>query len=98
MRKVVEAYDRWNIRVPTPKLNSFLEKFQKTQQFPPNYPKIHYISQVGVRPPKFVLFYSKGTEIPKPFERQILNALREEFGLQGVPIRIVSKSKREQSN
>jgi GTP-binding protein len=96
VRKTIECYKRWELRIPTARLNQFMEKFLTTQSFPAYYPKIQYITQVSARPPKFALFF-KGKEkvLPMQFERHILNAIREEFELGGVPIRIVQRSRQK---
>lgn len=90
LKQCFDCYDRWNIRISTGRLNRFVQKFLATQQnnLPDDFPTIHYITQVGTRPPSFAIFFKGGAELPARFERQILNAIREEFGLQGVPVRI----------
>jgi GTP-binding protein len=94
IRKCIECYKRWNARIPTSKLNAFLEKFLTTQSFPAYYPKIQYAAQVSIRPPRFAFFFKgRETELPQQFERQLLNAIRNEFNLDGVPLRSIQKSK-----
>lgn len=82
-------------RVETSRLNQFLEGF--TSAHPPRLKtgargKLRYITQIGVRPPTFVVFKgSKGLLTPA-YERHLLEALRETFGFQGTPLRLVVKS------
>jgi GTPase len=45
------------------------------------------VVQVDTQPPTFVLFANR-TDIPESYIRFLVNALREEFGFLGVPIRI----------
>jgi GTP-binding protein len=94
IRKSIECYRRWNLRIPTAKLNAFMEKYLTTQSLPAYFPKIQYVTQVSSRPPKFTVFFKgRETVLPRQFERQLLNAIREEFDLGGVPIRIVQRSR-----
>lgn len=94
IRKALECYKKWDLRIPTAKLNAFLEQYLSTQSLPAYFPKVQYITQVSTRPPKFAIFF-KGREVvlPTQFERQLLNAIRDEFDLGGIPIRIIQKSR-----
>ncbi|KAL0481119.1 GTPase Der [Acrasis kona] len=99
IRKCVDCYSRWDTRIPTGKLNAFMEKYLTTQSLPAYFPKIQYVTQVDTRPPKFALFFKgRETELPSQFERQLLNAIREEFDLGGVPIRFIQKSRNLMAN
>lgn len=91
MTKCVDAFERWNRRIPTGPLNRFLEKFLQTIHLPSSFPSIKYITQTGIRPPTFAVFFTKQAELPQQLERQIVNAIREEFSLEGVPIRLVQR-------
>jgi predicted GTPase len=55
--------------------------------------KIKYITQIKARPPTFVLVTNQES-LPQPYERFITGKLRSDFGLHGVPMRlVVRKSK-----
>ncbi|MGB0671976.1 MAG: ribosome biogenesis GTPase Der, partial [Rhodospirillales bacterium] len=89
---VLGAYDVWNRRIPTAKLNRWLMGVQ--EHHPPPLSsgrriKIRYITQPKSRPPRFVLFCSKPDDLPESYHRYLVNALREDFDLPGVPIRIM---------
>jgi GTP-binding protein len=92
MQKAIECFDKWNFRVSTARLNSFIQQYLATKQLPASFPKIQYLTQVSSRPPTFAVFFKRGEELPRNFERQITNAIRTEFGLDGIPVRIVQKS------
>ena len=47
------------------------------------------MTQVNIRPPTFVLWISKPTDLPKSYLRYLMNGLRDAFGLEGVPIRLM---------
>jgi len=78
-------------RIPTPKLNKFLEEV--TAANPPISPgrkhvRIMYGAQIGVAPPSFVFFTNVATTFHFSYERFLLNQLREKFGFAGTPIRL----------
>ena len=91
LRAVFAAYDVWNQRVATSKLNRWLAGM--IQRHPPPAPagrriKLRYMTQAKSRPPTFVLFCSKPKDLPDSYLRYLENGLREDFGLPGTPIRI----------
>ncbi len=91
MPAVMEVYFIWNRRISTAKLNQWLD-FQ-LDRHPPPAPsgrriKLRYITQARARPPTFVLFCSQPRDLPDSYKRYLINGLRSDFGLKGVPIRI----------
>ncbi|MEM1383399.1 MAG: ribosome biogenesis GTPase Der [Pseudomonadota bacterium] len=81
----------WNERVPTPKLNRWLAA--KVEAHPPPAPggrriRLRFITQVRVRPPGFVVFCSRAEDLPDAYRRYLINGLRRDFGLTGVPLRL----------
>lgn len=90
--KALEVYDLWNKRIPTSKLNAWLEA--AVERHPPPVAKgkrikLRYISQVNTRPPTFALFCSQPKQLPESYRRYISGGLREAFDLPGVPIRVM---------
>ena len=49
-------------------------------------PSPKYITQVSTNPPTFVIFTTYPELIKPPYERYLINRLRESFGFQGSPI------------
>ena len=91
MPAVMETYRLWNARVPTHKLNEWLDT--QTQRHPPPAPggrriRLRYMTQANARPPTFVVFCSNASDMPESYIRYLVNGLREDFGLWGVPVRI----------
>jgi GTP-binding protein len=91
MPKVMEIYDIWNKRVPTPKLNRWLREMETLH--PPPLAKgrrirLRFMSQIKTRPPTFVLSASQADELGKDYIRYLVNRLRDDFGMPGVPIRL----------
>jgi GTP-binding protein len=90
-KAVLDAYDSWNRRVPTPSLNRWLEE-ALARHSPPAVSgrriKLRYITQPSTRPPTFVAFCSRPDDLPKSYIRYLTNSLREAFDLPGVPLRL----------
>ena len=91
MPAVMQIYDTWNRRISTAKLNQWLD-FQ-LDRHPPPAPagrriKLRYMTQARARPPTFALFCSQPKDLPESYKRYLINGLRADFGLHGVPIRI----------
>jgi len=53
--------------------------------------KVYYATQVGTRPPTIVLMVNDPALCHFSYERYLRNRLREQFGLQGTPIRLQIK-------
>ena len=91
MQAVVETDKVWNKRISTAKLNRWLD-FQ-TQGHPPpavsgRRVKLKYMTQIKSRPPGFMISTSRPDALPESYTRYLINGLRDDFGLVGVPIRI----------
>jgi len=81
----------WSAKVKTSELNDWLR--EKIQRHPPpavqgRRIKPKYISQTKTRPPTFVLKCSRATKLPESYKRYLVNGLREDFDLHGIPIRL----------
>jgi GTP-binding protein len=60
--------------------------------------KVQYLTQVGLRPPTFVVFTSGGKPgLHFSYERYLVNRLREEFDFFATPLRIIEKHKRKRA-
>lgn len=92
------AADRaWNTRVPTAALNRFLEN-ALSRHAPPAIKgrrvRIRYMTQIKTRPPSFALFGNQLDHLPEDYQRYLVNGLRENFGLEGTPIRLLMRNTR----
>lgn len=90
-----ELRDQWSRRVPTAALNRWFDDALAAN--PPPAPggrriKLRYITQVGTRPPRFVIFGSRLFDLPTSYERYLLNGIRRELGFGAVPVRLTLKS------
>ncbi|MDP6173969.1 MAG: ribosome biogenesis GTPase Der [Rhodospirillales bacterium] len=89
------SFEDWNRRLPTAELNRWLDEM--TLRHPPPMSagrrlKLRYMTQAKTRPPTFVLFASKGQELPAAYQRYLVNALRDDFKLPGIPIRFLVRT------
>jgi GTP-binding protein len=46
------------------------------------------MTQIKTRPPTFALFASQAGELPTSYTRYLINQMRKDFDLPGVPLRI----------
>jgi len=95
MNEVMIMYDKWNTKISTAKLNRWLTIVQ--QKNPPPLKsgrviKIKYCTQVNIRPPTFVFFTNLLGDFEESYKRYLLNNLRNEFELYGVPLRLMFKN------
>jgi GTPase len=102
MQSAFTTYTLWNKRVSTGKLNRWLEN--KTSAYPPPLVngrpnRLRYMTQINIRPPTFAVWLSHPKELPETYQRYLLNALREDYELHGVPVRLLlRKSKNPFAN
>jgi GTP-binding protein len=92
-----EVREIWSKRVSTGELNRWFE--QAVENNPPPAPggkriKLRYITQVGSRPPTFVLFGSRTDELPESYKRYLVNGIRKELGFGAVPVRLQTRAPR----
>src|SRR5215210_311682 len=83
-------------RISTGELNRVLRAASE-RQTPPvvrgRRPKIFYGTQAGVAPPTFVFFANDAALIHFSYRRYLENRLREEFGFDGTPVRLVFRDR-----
>ncbi len=98
-RVLEAAVDIWGERrkrVSTGELNRLL--MSATERTPPppvrgRRPKIFYATQAAVAPPTFVFFCSDGSAVHFSYRRYLENQLRETFGFDGTPIKLVFRDR-----
>ena len=93
---IAHVQDQRNMRVTTSMLNDVLgEAMMRTQ--PPSDKgrrlKIYYMTQTGIKAPTFVLFVNDAELFHFSYQRYIENCLRETFGFEGTPIKLIIKQK-----
>jgi len=95
MGALAKVYDIWNRRVPTASLNRWLDHL--IARHPPpavagRRLKIKYLTQSKTRPPTFFLSCSRPEALPEAYKRYVVNGLRQDFDLSGVPIRLMTRT------
>ena len=84
------------MRITTGMLNNILEDATARVQPPTDKGrrlKIYYMTQVGVKPPHFVIFCNDARLFHFSYQRYLENQIRAVFGLEGTPIRITIRQK-----
>lgn len=97
---ILRAYEVWNRRIPTAKLNQWLTVM--VESHPPPAPagrriKIRYMTQAKTRPPGFVAMCSMPDKLPASYTRYLVNGLREDFDMPGTPIRFTMRSQADKN-
>lgn len=95
MPTVLDIHEIWSRRIPTSQLNRWLEVITE-RHLPPVISgrriRLRYMTQAKARPPSFFINCSKAAELPESYTRYLINGLREDFDMPGVPIRIYLRS------
>lgn len=84
------------MRITTGRLNDVLAYATARVQPPTDKGrrlKIYYITQAGVKPPTFVCFVNRADLFHFSYQRYIENQLRETFGLEGTPIKLIVRER-----
>ncbi|HEX8853851.1 MAG TPA: ribosome biogenesis GTPase Der, partial [Pyrinomonadaceae bacterium] len=99
------ANEARNLRITTSQLNDFFEQSVASPRAPSapepvkgGHSRLHvqYVTQVGVRPPKFVVFTAGGRPgLHFSYERYLQNRLREAFDFFATPLRIIERHKKQ---
>lgn len=94
---IAQRAEETSRRIPTKKLNDWLETAQRRRGVPSNVtgraPKIYYMTQTGIRPPAFTLFVNAPSRLGDNYRRYLWGQFAEHFGFSGTPLRFrVKKS------
>jgi GTP-binding protein len=98
-RVLESAIDIWGERrkrISTGELNRVLSAATDRTPPPPvrgHRPKLFYATQAAVAPPTFVFFASDASAVHFSYRRYLENRLREQFGFDGTPIRLVFRDR-----
>ena len=93
--------DQASMRITTGMLNNVLADATARVQPPTDKGrrlKIYYITQVGIRPPHFVVFCNDKRLFHFSYQRYIENQIRATFGLEGTPIKLTIRQKGEKED
>ena len=87
-----------SMRVSTGMLNDVLADATARVQPPTDKGrrlKIYYMTQPSTRPPTFVCFVNRADLFHYSYQRYLENQLRQTFGLEGTPVRIIVRERGE---
>ncbi len=95
LKAAFELRANWSKRVPTAALNRWFDDCLNAN--PPPAPKgkrikLRYITQIGTRPPRFMIFGTRLEMLPTSYERYLVNSMRKHLAFDAVPVRIGMKS------
>ncbi len=96
MQLIKEVDTQNNARVTTGVLNEMLARATNRMQPPSDKGKrlkIYYLTQASTRPPTFVAFVNKASLFHFSYQRYIINNIRESFGLDHTPIRLIVRER-----
>jgi GTP-binding protein len=98
-RVLETAIDIWGERrkrIPTGELNRLVSAATE-RNIPPidkgRRPKLYYATQAAVAPPTFVFFANESGAIHFSYRRYLENRLRDAFGFDGTPIRLIFRDR-----
>ena len=92
----IEIWGERRKRVSTGELNRVLSAATERTPPPPvrgHRPKLFYATQAAVEPPTFVFFASDASAVHFSYRRYLENRLRDAFGFDGTPIRLVFRDR-----
>jgi GTP-binding protein len=93
------VFTAFSKRIPTGALNKFLQEILATHPLPvrkgkpTKITKSAFMTQVATQPPVFALFVGHPDNITPAYLRFLENQLREEYGFEGTPIRMLVRKK-----
>ena len=95
---ILYVYEQNHMRVSTGMLNDVLAEATARVQPPTDKGrrlKIYYMTQASTKPPTFVCFVNRADLFHYSYQRYIENRIRETFGLEGTPVRMIVREKGE---
>ena len=94
------VYNQSTTRISTGMLNDVLSEATMKVQPPSDKGKrlkIYYMTQISVAPPTFVIFCNDAELFHFSYQRYLENCLRQTFGFNGTPIRLIIRMKGDEN-
>ncbi len=95
---IVHVHSQNSMRISTGKLNEVLGIATARVQPPTDKGKrlkIYYMTQASTRPPTFVFFVNNSELFHFSYQRYLENQIRDIFGLDGTPVRLIVRERNE---
>ncbi|TNE87781.1 MAG: ribosome biogenesis GTPase Der [Deltaproteobacteria bacterium] len=92
------VFGSFNRRIPTGRINKWLDMALLGHSPPQRHHhpvKIYYAAQARVRPPTLVFFCNTPEGIHETYQRYLERRLREQFSLEGSPVRLHFRKRRK---
>jgi GTPase len=96
MESVDDVMEQYSRRVSTSDLNRVFSEATNSHHAPLSHGrrvKFYFTTQVGTRPPTFVVFTNQPESIHFSYERYLINQFREAFGFNGTPLRLIFRGR-----
>ncbi|MEM0939401.1 MAG: ribosome biogenesis GTPase Der [Bacteroidota bacterium] len=92
----LHVYKNRSRKISTSKLNELMGK--EIENYPPpavrgHHIKIKYLTQLPTQTPTFAFFCNFPQYVKEPYQRYLMNRLRNYFDFKGVPIKVVFRKK-----
>ncbi len=98
LAEAIKLRERWQSRRSTAELNRWLAIWQLRQPTP-NFKgkplRLKFITQAETAPPTFVIFCNRADYVTRAYEHFLINRIRSDLDLAGVPVRLVWKERRD---
>lgn len=94
--EVDQVMEQYSKRVPTGELKRVFDQAVEENHAPLDQGrrvKFFFATQVSVKPPTFVIFTNRPEGIYFSYERYLMNRLREAFGFNGTPLRLIFRGR-----
>ena len=93
VKRVAEQHGK---RISTGELNRFVEELMDHHPPPTRRGKrarIYYVTQIGTRPPRFLVSVNNPKLIHFSYRRYLVNEIRKRYGFEGVPLLVGYRSR-----
>jgi len=97
LARVQRVEKAFHMHIPTGPLNKLLEDAVKAHTPPSDgthVRRFNYITQIKQGPPTFLVFSNRSQPNHLSYQRYLIHKIRNRFGFEGVPIRLVFRKKR----
>ena len=95
------VFEQASRRISTGELNQLLEDILAHKPPPAGrggrHVRLYYAAQPGIRPPTFFISTNHPAEVGYPYRRFLVNRLREAYGFEGTPVRLVLRAHRQKN-
>lgn len=97
LKTVLRVMENYSFRLSTGVLNRLIEEamYRRPYSSKGKAFKVYYSTQVGTRPPHFVLFCNDPDLMHFSYKRYLENQIRRQYPLEGTPVRLTARSSHE---